>query len=138
MFQRGAFRPDLIDLGRVLGGDDGDFRPGFVNPVSNILGGELHGARHGHNAGLHAADQHLVPGRDAWNHHQGKIPLRSSQPQENVGKPVGLAVQVLEAVALDFPPTAVDVNEGGLVRFPCPGGDDVEPEVEILRHAETE
>ena len=138
VLQRGTLRRGLVHLVRVLGGDDGDARAGFVDAVGHVPGREQHRAGNGHHPGLDAPDQHLVEGRHAGNLQQREVPLGRAQGAQHVGHPVGGRRQVRIAVALDGLAGGGNVDEGFLVRASGPAVDHVETEVVELGNLQPE
>ena len=130
--------PDLVHLWGLVGGDDGELRPRLVDAIGHVLCGKQDRARHGHHAGLDAAHQHLVPGRQAGNNHQGKVPPGGAQPPQDVAEPVGGVVQVGKAMVADVLAAPVHRDERRLVRLPRPLLDHVEAEIVEFRHLQPE
>ena len=136
--ERRAFVADGFDGFGVLIGHDGHLGPGPVDPVFQVLGGQQVGARHGDDAGFGAAEDHVIPSRNARQHDHGAVAFFSAQGHQRVGEAVGGAVQIGVAVAGDGFTRTVDGDQRRLVGFPRPLGDHVEGEVEIVGHRQGE
>ena len=127
---------DRVHLGGVVVGHDREAGLGRVDPVLDVPRGEQVGRGHRDDPGLRAPDEHVVPGRNPRDHHEGEVPALRSELAKDVRDPVRGAGEVAEREPGDGLAGRVDRDAGGLVGALRPAVDEVEPEVVALRGLE--